>query len=210
MSKYLDIIKHYENCFEEHGDTHKGMDWPNPEDALTRFKVMLDIKKFNFDLDKNVSLLDFGCGTGHLYNYIEEQGLDNEFNYNGLDISSTFIDTARKKFPNLTFYNHDILVDSDHIPSFDYLVMNGVFTEKLKLSFDEMFHYFKLLIQKAFSITNKGIAFNVMSTNVSWEREDLFHLPADLLTQFLCNKISRNYIIRNDYGLYEYTVYLFK
>ena len=49
-----------------------------------------------------------------------------------------------------------------------------------------------------------------MSKNVDWERDDLFHLSHDLLSDFLCRKITRNYIIRNDYGLYEYTVYLFK
>ena len=88
--------------------------------------------------------------------------------------------------------------------------MNGVFTEKRGLTFDEMFHYFQELTEKVFSICNIGVAFNVMSKNVDWERGDLFHLSHDLLTEFLCKKITRNYIIRNDYGLYEYTVYLFK
>ena len=88
--------------------------------------------------------------------------------------------------------------------------MNGVFTEKRGLTFDEMFQYFKELIEKVFSLSNKGVAFNVMSKNVDWEREDLFHLSHDVLSSFLCNKLTRNYIVRNDYGLYEYTVYLFK
>jgi len=58
--------------------------------------------------------------------------------------------------------------------------------------------------------TNRGIAFNVMTKHVDWEREDLFHLPFDLLASFLKSEISHNYIIRNDYGLFEYTIYLFK
>ena len=62
-----------------------------------------------------------------------------------------------------------------------------------------MFQYFQELTDKVFSICNKGVAFNVMSKNVDWERGDLFHLSHDLLTEFLCKKITRNYIIRNDY-----------
>ena len=60
------------------------------------------------------------------------------------------------------------------------------------------------------AITSKGVAFNVMSKAVDWEREDLFHLPADLLIDFLTKKLTRNFIIRNDYGLYEYTTYIYK
>jgi hypothetical protein len=37
----------------------------------------------------------------------------------------------------------------------------------------------------------------------------LFHLPLDLLSNFLVKNISRNFIIRNDYGLFEYTVYVY-
>ena len=88
--------------------------------------------------------------------------------------------------------------------------MNGVFTEKRKLSFDEIWDYFTKMIPVVFQKCNKGIAFNVMSKNVDWEREDLFHVGHDLLSDFLCKNISRDYIIRNDYGLYEYTVYVFK
>jgi hypothetical protein len=49
-----------------------------------------------------------------------------------------------------------------------------------------------------------------MSKNVDWEREDLFHVSLDLVSDFLCKNLTRNYIIRNDYGLYEYTVYVLK
>jgi hypothetical protein len=49
-----------------------------------------------------------------------------------------------------------------------------------------------------------------MSKHVDWEREDLFHLPFDRLTSFLTNRLSRHFVIRHDYGLYEYTTYVYK
>jgi hypothetical protein len=88
--------------------------------------------------------------------------------------------------------------------------MNGVFTEKRELSFDEMWDYFTQMIIKIYSLCNKGFAFNVMSKHVDWERDDLFHVPLDTLANFLCSKITRDFVIRNDYGLYEYTVYIYK
>jgi len=88
--------------------------------------------------------------------------------------------------------------------------MNGVFTEKRGLSFDEMFSYFKELMKKVFSHAKIGIAFNVMSKHVDWERDDLFHLPFDTLASFLTREVSRNFVIRHDYRLYQYTTYVYR
>jgi len=61
-----------------------------------------------------------------------------------------------------------------------------------------------------FSHAAIGIAFNVMSKHVDWERDDLFHLPFDTLAEFLEEHLTRNYVFRNDYGLYEYTTYAYQ
>ena len=88
--------------------------------------------------------------------------------------------------------------------------MNGVLTEKHILSFDDMWKYAQLLIKLVFEKAKIGLAFNVMSKHVQWERNDLFHLPFDMLANFLDRDVTRNYIFRNDYGLYEYTAYIYK
>lgn len=203
--KYDTIIKHYENCLEKHGDTALGVDWHDKEDVVKkRYQIMLDIIPNN----ETKTLLDFGCGLGHLLEYIKENNLTH-IEYNGLDISKKFIDVVSKKFNDTKFYHLDILGDNS-IPQFDYIIMNGIFTEKRELSFEEMFEYFQKLLSVVFKKCNSGVAFNVMSKEVDWEREDLFHLPMNLLAGFLTKNLSRNFIIRNDYGLYEYTVYLYK
>jgi len=45
---------------------------------------------------------------------------------------------------------------------------------------------------------------------VDWEREDLFHLSLDSLAGFLVKELGRDFVIRNDYGLYEYTTYVYR
>jgi SAM-dependent methyltransferase len=207
---YYKIINHYERCLEQFGDTHKGVDWPKLEDVDKRYNVMLDVIKFsNREHALPVSLLDFGCGTGHLLEYIKKSKLD-FIHYSGLDISQRFIDVASLKYPDNKFYCLDILRSDIQLKQFDFIVMNGVFTEKRDLLFDEMWEYFQRMIKKVFQLSTSGLAFNVMSKAVDWEREDLFHLSADLLIEFLAKEVSRNFIIRNDYGLYEYTVYIYK
>lgn len=205
--KYMKIISHYESCLAEFGDTHRGVDWPDMNDLEIRYRVMLEV--INTHVPSKKTLLDFGCGASHLYEYI----LRNNFPlsvYSGLDISEDFIKLASSKYPLVKYYCLDILDTDQSIEHFDYVVMNGVFTEKRSLTFDEMLVYFKKIVRKVFSIADCGIAFNVMSSHVDWERDDLFHLPLDILSEFLIKHVSRNYVIRNDYGLYEYTVYVYK
>ena len=212
MSKnYVDkIVKHYESCLHKYGDSHLGVDWPKAEDVNKRYSVMLDIIRFDIVTTPNPSILDFGCGTAQLLNYINESGTK-QLRYSGLDISEKYVELSRSKFPTNLFYCLDILEEAGHrLPNFDYVVMNGVFTEKRELSFEEMWEYLCKMVFKIFGISNRGIAFNVMSKAVEWERDDLFHLPTDLLIDFLTKNLTRNFIIRNDYGLYEYTVYIYK
>jgi hypothetical protein len=208
MKNYKTIIEHYEACFKAHGDTHLGMDWPTIEDALKRYQVMLELFKYKKQ-DAPMSLLDFGCGASHLFQFMQEQTTLN-INYSGLDISQAFIDLSQEKFPDNTYYCLDVLEESEKLPHFDYIICNGIFTEKRELSFEEMWLYTQQMLLVIFSKAEKGMAFNVMSKAVDWERWDLFHLPTDLLIDFMTKELSRHFIIRNDYGLYEYTVYLYK
>ena len=180
---YLKIVSHYEDCLDKYGDTNLGVDWPDPADAMTRYRVMLEVIRES--KATRVSLLDFGCGASHLYNYIHANQM-RHIDYSGLDISEKFIHLSKNKFPNINYYCIDILKPSIQLPYFDYIILNGVFTEKRELSHDEMWEYFKRVIVKIFKIAEKGLAFNVMSSHVDWERDDLFHLPT------ACSKAIRS------------------
>ncbi len=206
---YKIISQHYENCLEKNGTNYKGLDWPNFEDLQTRYKVMVDL--FNFKSAKdNFSVLDLGCGYGEIIEFLKKNNLENKIDYYGIDLSEKMIESAKKKYPGKNFKCQDILLNPLPDNNFDYIIMNGLFTEKRELSYDYMWEFFQNFIETVFKSCKIGIAFNVMSHHVDWQRDDLFHLPFDELANFLCKKISRNFIFRADYKLYEYTTYVFK
>lgn len=209
MKNYHKIVAHYEACLKKYGDTPLGVDWPNAREAQIRYQIMLEVMTFAKSNKEQYKLLDFGCGCSHLLDYIHEMRYTN-IDYSGLDLSQEFIAFSRKKYPDITYYLGDILDKDFHLPSFDFIVMNGVFTEKLTLDFEEMWEYFTAVLKKMALCCTQGLAFNLMSTHVDWERSDLFHVPLDRLAAFLTREFSRKFVIRNDYGLYEYTVYLYK
>lgn len=36
-----------------------------------------------------------------------------------------------------------------------------------------------------------------------------FHLPIERATDFIASTLSRRFVVRQDYGLYEYTIYVY-
>jgi hypothetical protein len=214
QKKYLNIVSHVESYLEKHGDTHLGVGWPKREDVSVRYRVMLEVIRQG--TSGKIRLLDFGCGASHLYEHILQHNLTDTagnpyaIEYSGLDLSPRFIALSKSKFPSNTYYLLDVLDDQADLPEFDYILMNGVFTQKCELPFEDMLEYLQAVVRKVFAKARVGIAFNVMSKQVDWERQDLFHLPFDVLASFLVQDISRHFIFRQDYGLYEYTTYVYK
>jgi SAM-dependent methyltransferase len=204
----LAIVRHLEKCLELHGDSARGVDWPTREGAERSYAVMLGVIRER--PPATPSLLDLGCGLAHMYEYMIANGW-NWVEYRGSDLSERFLDRCRQKFPHIPFSRADILGDSAAaIPEADYVVMDGLLTEKLSVPFDEMWRYSQALIAAAFGKARRGIAFNVKSKYVDWEREDLFHVPVQLMTDFIAERLTRSFVIRHDYGLYEYTVYAYR
>jgi len=202
---YRLIAEHYESCLETHGDNNLGVGWPRMNDVQLRHRVMLEVIRSKGP----VELLDFGCGLSHLWEYICEAGLKN-IRYSGVDISEKFIQKSAEKFPDNSYFCLDVLKEPEKLPTTDYIVANGVFTQKCNLSYDEMWHFFSETIVTLFQKSKKGIAFNVMSKQVDWEKDGAFHVSFNDLSELLTKRLSRYFHFRHDYGLYEYTTYVYK
>ncbi len=201
------IVAACEGYLERYGDSHLGVGWTKSQgDADLRYDVMLGVVR---ESDTEISLLDFGCGLSHLYEHTLATGR-RRIRYSGLDLSERFLELSRAKFPDVDYYLLDLLERPDALPSFDYVIANGVFTQKVDNAFDAMWRYFTELVLAIFAKAKRGIAFNVMSTQVDWQRDDLFYLPFDALAAFLTSEVSRHFVVRHDYGLYEYTVYVYR
>lgn len=205
---YTELVEHYENCLNRYGNTPQGVDWPNDADLKKRHNIMLDVISPN-DLGKKINIIDLGCGYGSFYQHIQLTKQANQINYLGLDASHLMIQSAASLNPTTQFERIDILNEStDHLEA-DYVIMNGLFTEKRNLTWHQMHSFLLKMIEKAFSIAKKGIAFNVMQYHVDWSNPQLFHCSYDLLAEAIIASCSRHFKFRTDYGLYEYTAYVY-
>jgi SAM-dependent methyltransferase len=203
------LAEAYERFFEDHGDDFRGVGWTKSQAEVDlRFEVMLGV--IRPDGTDPVDLLDFGCGLGHLYEYLQRCPPRREIRYAGLEIVPALLEVARAKLPDVPLYELDVTQGPAGLPRFDYVVANGVFTYKDGLTHAEMLDYWRELLPRVFELARIGLAFNTMSTEVDWQRDDLLHLPLDVLSSFVADKLSRRFVIRHDYPLYEYTTYVYR
>jgi SAM-dependent methyltransferase len=203
------IQAHYERCLRIHGMTPKGLDWPNDRDLETRFQTHLGILS-GVTAGARPVLLDLGCGPGLLLDHMQATSLLKRVSYLGIDISSTMIAAARARWPKQAFEVRDIITDPLCDQAVDVVVANGVLTKRVDVSHDAMVSMARDLISSAYRAARVGISFNVMSRHVDWERYDLFHWGFDEVASFLTQEVSRHFTIRADYGLYEFTVFVWR
>ena len=210
QDKYLILADHYKRCLLEQNDPNLQVDWPNVNDAWIRYRVMLEVLNSNLPQHgRKIKLLDFGCGLSGLYEYLLKIGRANEFEYVGLDIVPEFIDKSRANFPENEYRVFDIMRNDLDIGEIDFAVLNGIFTQKISMTDDEMYDWMCALIQKIFAKVTHGLALNFMSPFVDYMKEEAFHLQLDKIGEFVASSITRRFIIRHDYLPYEATLYIY-
>ncbi|WP_051286681.1 DegT/DnrJ/EryC1/StrS family aminotransferase [Megalodesulfovibrio gigas] len=205
------LLRFYDTCLSEHGDTARGAGWPNETDRGRRFRIGCEIIA-QFGGGDSVTVCDLGCGTGELYGHIVRNGLDN-ISYTGVDLSSAALQYATEKFPAANFLQLDVLQCSDELLqaiNCDFIFANGLFTVKNSASHATMFRFMTATLERVWPKARRGIIFNVMSKVVDWEREDLFHVSYDELAEYLHRLAGRFIGFRADYGLYELMAYAVK
>lgn len=102
MSKDLkskSVLNVFDNMANEYVE-YFGDDW----------EFIKEINEFANSFDKEDKILDLGCGSGYITNYLIEKGL----NATGIDFSSEMIKIAKKKYPKLNFLLDDFLNIEKH------------------------------------------------------------------------------------------------
>ena len=86
-------------------------------------------------LDKNVKILDIGCGMGHFLYYLKTRGYKN---FSGIDIGEKQVDFCKKHFTNHVEVANVMNYLKDLEEEYDVIVMNDLIEHIVK---DEVITY---------------------------------------------------------------------
>jgi SAM-dependent methyltransferase len=154
------IIAHYRELLEKHGDTAAAAQYSSRESQERRFRQLARIG----DLQGS-RVLDFGSGSGHLATWLEAQGI--ELRYTGVDIVPELLEVGRTKHPRHRFGRLEEFAGE----RFDYVLVSGVYNNRR----DDNREFWQASVRELFALCERGLAFNMMSTYVDYEDPALFY-----------------------------------
>lgn len=204
--------EYFSKTFKDYGPNVKGIGELNKSREINEIRLKLRYKNMaKIIRNKNIknSLLDIGCGYTGFYEYIVTKKLNIE--YTGIDICEDMINYANNKYGSLINLICGDILEYKFDRKFDYIICNGVLTQKLEATISEMEEYVYNIISLMWNMCNRGggIVFNIMTSQVDFMAENLYYKsPLEMLA--FCMQLTRNFQLDQSYNLYEYTVYLYK
>jgi len=196
------VVAHYEAQLARFGATARGMDWKDEASQELRFRVLCEV----CDLE-GLSLHDVGAGAGHLCDHLVKRGA--HVDYTGSDLSPAMVASARSLHPGRRFEQQDLLADTGS-EDWDVVLCSGLFFVKLGHSDAEWGGFVRAMLRCMFERSRRALAFNLISDRVDWKVDHLYYADAGEMLDFCRAELSRWVVLRHDYPLHEYSVYVYR
>lgn len=196
------IAEHYRKLLKTHGDSPAAAQYSSRQSQFRRFAALAQIDNL-----AGKRVLDFGCGTGAFSEYLDHVGQRPALYY-GVDIVEEFFPYARFKRPDGIFC---LPSELDNV-RVDYSFVSGVFNN---LRPDNR-HFWQATVKELFAHSEKGIAFNLMSTYVDYKDPNLFYESPTLAFDYVKSCITPFVMLKHDYVLkdnsipFEFAIYAYR
>lgn len=195
-------IQFFEKLLKEQREGYKIMGYGSKSTQAIRFKVLTEIANLN-----GKSVLDVGCGLGHLADFFKENSISAA--YTGYDLMKSFIDMAKKSHPGTRFELRNIMGDSmEALPKekFGYVLACGI----LNIPIGHNEEYIRELIRRMFKLCKQGVAISMLSLNADYYDPKCYYYSPKKMLSWVLKEISRHAVLRHDYLPHDFTLYIYK
>lgn len=196
----IEMNEFYSTRLKKYGVRPEALNFKTAEQQNKRFALLTDIEP----ISSKSSVLDVGCGLADLCAFLRKHGWKGK--YAGIDINPDIINAVRKRFPEDDFFCLDILTDKFD-EQYDYIFCAAAIQHRPKYS--DTKGYLEEMVKKMFTLTKKGLVFDVFSNRVDYMDEDKLYVDPIYLLSF-CYTLTNRVVLRNDFRPYEIMVYLYK
>jgi SAM-dependent methyltransferase len=195
----------YDQHLRVHGDSPQATQQTDRLTQEQRMRVLCQVT----DLGR-AKVLDFGCGTGHLLEFMRRE-CGHHGDYVGYDITRSMVDTAAAKYPDARFEHRNILADG--LPEdFDVTLVTGTFNNHT----GDNWEWITACLQLLWRHTRTAMAFNMLSRYVDFLGPGLYYEDPGRVLRFCKEELSPLVTLRHDYCVrpgvvpYEFTVYVYR
>ncbi|MCK9344596.1 MAG: class I SAM-dependent methyltransferase [Candidatus Pacebacteria bacterium] len=189
------ILGFYEKALAEFGNDPRSVHWADADTQAVRFEALAKMIP-----ERNVSVLDVGCGLGDLYKFFASKSTP--VDYVGIDIVPAFIERARERFPSALF----LCGDAETLEGkYDYILASGVLSFAIP---NAKAHYFNT-IKTMYDHAKCGIAFNMLNELAHPSDDTFIAYDKDEVVRY-CKTISPHVAVASNYLPWDFTIYMYK
>ncbi len=197
-----DVTCYYNDKLRTFGATAQGVDWNSKASQEMRFE---QLTKVIDTTQSTVSILDYGCGFGAMFPFLEKQ-TSQGLSFTGYDISSEMIEKAKELYGNR--HNTQWLTQIKPSTQVDYVVASGIFNVRLEHSDQDWQAYILDTLTYFDQIATQGFAFNMLTSysDKEYMKDYLYYANPGFFFDFCKKNCSKYVAVLHDYPLYEFTI----
>lgn len=198
------IERLYTDNINKFGIDSRAVGWNTKDSQYLRFEKLLNVVK-----DKSIpfTINELGCGYGELYKYLQNHKY-NFSSFNGYDISQAMLDAFRN-YINET-QRIELFKKSEIQTYADYTITSGIFNTLCGIDRNKWPQHIKETLLNMFKYSDKGMAFNLLTSYVDYEDDNLFYGNPGEYIDFCKKEFSSKVNLYHDYDLYEWTLIVLK
>jgi len=189
-------VQFYKEQAATYGVGFRALGWGSREGQELRFKVLCEL-----GIRPGESVLDVGCGQGDLLAWVRSRMLD--VRYTGLDVTACLLDTARQRFPDAFFLEGDLF--EKILEPHDCVVASGIFAHAAT----DGYRYAERGIARLYGLAKRGMACNFLHVRAPEKDKGEFYADPCQILKF-CRSLTPWIVLREDYHLRDFTVYLYR
>lgn len=198
--------QHWRALAQQHAGTVQAVGSESMVHKHLRYAKLAEL----FAEEDHFSLHDVGPGVGDFYDWLRTSHPHAEsISYSASEITPEYCEIARKRFPYINFQNRDILSEPVN-ETYDYVILSGVFHQQGNVSHRQWVDYMQSLLQNAWNIASRGMAFNLISSYADFYKPGNYYANLSEVQLFVVRRLSRFFRLDCDYPLFEGTFFVYR
>lgn len=194
------VADYYAAKLAAYGTTARGVDWNSETSQVERHRQLASL----FADKPTASVIDLGCGYGDFLRFLRAEGFSGS--YVGYDIAPAMIAAARRLHGEGEDRRWRVGAVPDEVA--DYAVASGILNVKGDVPANDWAEHVRRTLDLLANAGKRGFAFNALqpASDPALVRPDLYYADAAAMRTYCAARFGRSVELRDDYGLWEFTV----